>query len=171
MGACMLKRLVATISMALIGAPALAIECPIQHAIYEQPGGDVRLSFSALPEDAAANQIAAFSIAIKGVTARFDGGIYLPNGFGQPNGAVGLDCSGADGEQCGFWDGVVYALGADGIEEYPYDAEIELEAQPAPRQVLLPEFAVNVWYSMMRQEAFAGERNVLDSFTLAACAK
>ncbi len=67
--------------------------------------------------------------------------------------------------------GVVYALGADGIEEYPLDAEIALAAQLAPRQVLLPQFAVNVWYSSMRQDAFAGERNVLDTFTLAACAK
>lgn len=167
----MMKTLVATIAMALIAGPALAIECPILHAIYEQPGGDVRLSFTGLPEDAAANQIAAFSIAIRDVSARFEGGIYLPNGFGQPNGAVGLDCSGADGEQCGFWEGVVYALGADGIEEYPHDAEIALAAQLAPRQVLLPQFAVNVWYSSMRQDAFAGERNVLDTFTLAACAK
>ncbi|MBL8594233.1 MAG: hypothetical protein JNK01_16230 [Devosia sp.] len=167
----MMKTLVATIAMALIAGPALAIECPISHAIYEQPGGDVRLSFTGLPEDAAANQIAAFSIAIRDVSARFEGGIYLPNGFGQPNGAVGLDCSGADGEQCGFWEGVVYALGADGIEEYPHDAEIALAAQLAPRQVLLPQFAVNVWYSSMRQDAFADERNVLDTFTLAACAK
>ena len=167
----MLKRLLATISLILTAGPALAIECPIPHAIYEQPGGDVRLTFRALPEDAAVNQIAAFSITIKDVTAKFEGGIYLPNGFGQPNGAVGLDCTGAEGEQCGFWEGVVYALGADGIEEYPHDAELALETQMAPRQVLLPEFAVNVWYSMMRGDAFADERNVLDTFTLAACAK
>ncbi|OEO28309.1 hypothetical protein VW23_005345 [Devosia insulae DS-56] len=167
----MLKRLVAIMSMAVIAGPALAIECPIPHAIYEQPGGDVRLSFTALPEDAAANQIAAFSIAIKDVSAKFDGAIYLPNGFGQPNGLVGHDCTGAEGEQCEFWDGVVYALGADGIEEYPHDAEIALAAQMAPRQVLLPQFAVNVWYSSMRQDAFADERDVLDTFTLAACAR
>lgn len=167
----MLKRLAAVLVVAFSAAPALAIECPISHAIYEQPGGDVSLRFTALPEDAAVNQIAAFSIAIDGVTAKFDGAIYLPNGFGQPNGVVGLDCTGADGEQCGFWEGVVYALGGDGIEEYPHDAEIGLAAQMAPRQVLLPQFAVNVWYSLLRQDAFADERNVLDTFTLAACAK
>jgi len=166
-----LKRLTAFLAAVLCAGPALAIECPIQHAIYEQPGGDVTLRFTALPEDAAANQIAAFEIAIKGVEARFDGAIHIPNGFGQPGGSVGLDCTGADGEQCGFWEGVVYALGAHGIEEYPYDADVTLEAQMAPRQLLLPEFAVNVWYSKMRQEAFAGERNVLDTFTLAACAR
>jgi hypothetical protein len=167
----MLKRLVAIISMAVTAGPALAIECPIPHAIYEQPGGDVRLSFTALPEDAAANQIAAFSIGIKGVAAKLEGGIYLPNGFGQPNGTLGLDCTGAEGEQCEFWDGVVYALGAVGIEEYPHNAELPLAAQMAPRQVLLPQFAVNVWYSMLRGEAFAGERDVLDTFTLAACTR
>lgn len=165
------KWLAAMAVAALCSGPARAIECPIRHAIYEQPGGEVRLSFGALPEDAAANQIAAFEIGIAGVEATFEGAIHLPNGFGQPHGSVGLNCSGTDGEQCGFWDGVIYALGADGIEEYPYDPDIEIEAQLAPRQLLLPEFAVNVWYSTMRQEAFAGERNVLDSFTLAACAR
>jgi hypothetical protein len=164
----MMKTLVATIAMALIAGPALAIECPISHAIYEQPGGDVRLSFTSLPEDAAANQIAAFSIAIRDVSARFEGGIYLPNGFGQPNGVVGLDCSGADGEQCGFWRESSTRLGRMALRNIP---TIALAAQLAPRQVLLPQFAVNVWYSSMRQDAFAGERNVLDTFTLAACAK
>lgn len=166
-----MQRFLAVLAMGLSTGPALAIECPITHAIYEQPAGEVSLSFSALPEDAAVNQIAAFSIAIKGVTAKFEGAIYLPNGFGQPNGVVGLDCIGAEGEQCEFWNGVVYALGADGIEEYPHDAEIALAAQTAPRQVLLPQFAVNVWYSRLRQEAFADERNVLDTFTLATCAR
>lgn len=129
------------------------------------------LRFSGLPHDGAANQIAAFSIGIEGVATRLDGAIHIPNGFGQPHGSVGLDCTGAEGEECGFWEGVMYALGSDGIIEYPYDADLGLAAQMAPQQLLLPEFAVNVWYSMMRGEAFEGERNVLDTFTLAACAK
>ncbi len=171
MGVSVLQRLFAGLAAVLCAGPALAIECPIPHAIYEQPGGEVSLRFSALPRDAAANQIAAFDIAIKGVEARLQGAIHIPNGFGQPGGSVGLDCTGVDGEQCRFWEGVVYALGPGGIEEYPHDAEIALEAQMAPHQVLLPQFAVNVWYSLLRQEAFADERNVLDTFTLAACAK
>jgi hypothetical protein len=166
-----MKRLGAILAAGLLSGPALAIECPITHAIYEQPGRHVTLGFRALPGDAAPNQIAAFEIKIEGVDARFEGDIYLPNGFGQPNGVVGLNCTGAEGEECGFWEGVVYSLGPDGISEYPHDAEIELDHQMAPQQVLLPQFAVNVWYSMMRQEAFSGERNVLDTFTLVACAK
>lgn len=167
----MMTKLAAILAVGLMGGPALAIECPIQHAIYEQPGGTVSLHFGPLPEDAAANQIAAFDIRIEGVTARFDGAIHVPNGFGQPHGSVGLNCSGAEGETCGFWEGVVYALGPDGIGEYPDDPDVPIDRQMAPRQLLLPQFAVNVWYSMMRQEAFADERDVLDTFTLAACAK
>jgi hypothetical protein len=167
----MMKRFAAIAVLGLWGGPALAIECPIQHAIYEQPGGQVTLRFSGLPRDGAANQIAAFTVKIDGVTARLDGAIHIPNGFGQPHGSVGLDCTGAEGEECGFWEGVMYALGPDGIIEYPYDADLGLAAQMAPQQLLLPEFAVEIWYSMLRGEAFAGERNVLDTFTLAACAK
>lgn len=166
-----MKRLAAILAAGLISGPALAIDCPVSHAIYEQPGGAVSLHFSAVPQDAASNQIASFDIRIDGVTATFDGGIHIPNGFGQPHGAVGLNCTGAEGEDCRFWEGVVYALGTDGIGEFPYDPDLSLDQQMAPQQMLLPQFAVDVWYSMMRQEAFPGERNVLDTFTLAACAK
>lgn len=166
-----MKSLAATLLILLAAQPALAIECPIQHAIYDQPGRHVTLAFSGLPEDAAANQIAAFTIGIHDVTSKFEGAIYLPNGFGQPLGVVGQDCTGAEGEDCGFWSGNVYALGPDGIADYPYDADTPLEAQMAPQQILLPEFASNVWYSSMRQVAFDGARNVLDAFTLATCAK
>lgn len=165
--------------MRLMGAAALvlamtgqagAIDCPLPQAIYEQPGGQVVLRFAEVPRDGAANQIADFAIEMAGVSAKLDGAIYIPNGFGQPYGMVGLDCTGAEGEECGFWEGIVYALGGDGIEEFPWDPNLAPGQQLAPRQVLLPAFASNVWYSMLRQSAFEGERDVLDTFTLTTCA-
>ena len=165
-------RLVGTIAaVALVSGPALGIECPVSHAIYEQPGRQVAMHFSQVPRDGAPNQIAAFDIHIEGVSAKLHGDVYIPNGFGQPHGFVGEDCTGAEGEQCEFWDGIVYALGADGIEELPWSFDTPAIQQMAPRQVLLPGFASNVWYSMLRGDAFEGARTVLDTFTLAACAK
>jgi hypothetical protein len=164
-----MKLMAAVLTLALTG-PAMAIECPLTHAVYDQPGRQVTMHFSAVPRDGAANQIANFSIRIEGVDSKFEGGVYLPNGFGQPLGDVGQDCT-EESTNCSFWSDKVYALGADGIEDFPYDADIEPGRQMAPQQVLLPGFAANVWYSMLRGDAFEGERTVLDVFTLAACAK
>jgi len=159
------------ILMAGLAVPAMALECPQAHAVYEQPGGQVMLRFSEVPRDATANQIADFSIDIEGVDSPFAGGIFIPNGFGQPYGSVGHDCAGDIEEACRFWEGVVYALGSSGIEEFPWDPDLPLEDHMAPQQVLLPGFASNVWYSMERQQAFEGDRMVLDVFALVACAR
>jgi len=164
------KRLAAILTVGLVATPALAIECPLTHAIYEQPGRQVTMHFADVPRDGAANQIAYFTIAIEGVDSKFDGGVYLPNGFGQPLGDVGQDCT-EESTDCSFWSDKVFALVDGGIADFPYDADIEPGTAMAPQQVLLPGFASNVWYSMLRGEAFEGERQVLDVFTLAACAK
>jgi hypothetical protein len=157
--------------LAALAGPAQAIECPLTHALYEQPGRQVTLRFADVPRDAASNQIASFAVRIEGVDAAYEGGIHIPNGFGQPQGSIGQQCPEAGSEECRFWEGIVYALGADGIEEFPYDPDLTGDAYRAPQQVLLPGFASNVWYSMERGAAFEGERVVLDVFTLAACAK
>jgi hypothetical protein len=150
--------------------PAAAIECPITHARYEQEGSGWSLRFMPVPEDGAANQIAAFTITMPGAPETvFDGGIYIPNGFGQPHGDIRLDPGENSGEP--FGEGVVYALLDGGIAEYPWDPEAAREATLAPQQILLPQFASNVWYSMLRESAFADDKTVLDIFTLATCAK
>ena len=166
-----MKLVGAIAAVALVSGPALGIECQQAHAVYDQPGRQVMLHFSEVPRDGAANQIANFSIRIEGVDSKFEGGIYVPNGFGQPRGVVGQDCGAEWSAECRFWDGPVYALGAEGIMEFAWDPNIASEEQMAPQQVLLPGFGSNVWYSMERQAAFEGERTVLDVFTLAACAK
>ncbi len=170
---------------AMVG-PGLAIECPITHAIYGQSTSAAQIRFHEIPRGSASNQIAAFRMEIGGTEARFDGAIHIPNGFGQPNGTLGRDCPKPDAEgteaavpdegeispnYCDFWSGVVYALGAEGIVEYPWDPDLYDSDQMAPQQLLLPEFAVNVWYSMLRGPAFDGDKMVLDVFQLTACAK
>lgn len=166
----MLKLLVTGVAVVAMVVPAAALECPVSHAIYGQKGSEASLHFAPVPQDGASNQIAAFEVFLPQVTARFIGAIHIPNGFGQPHGSVDQGCTGAENEQCEFWGGVVYASGADGVVEFPYDPDLPLKDQMAPQQMLLPEFAVTVWYSSFR-EAFSGDRDVLDVFTLAACAK
>lgn len=166
-----MRLMTATALVLAMGGQAAAIECPVSHAIYEQPGGQVVLRFSVVPPAAPANQIAYFSLRIDGVDGRLDGAIHVPNGYGQPTGSIGLDCHGAGDASCWLWEGVVYALGDSGIVEYPWDPDLPVDQQMAPQQLLLPELAPTLWYSKLRETAFAGDRQVLDTFTLAACAK
>ncbi|MGV3490281.1 MAG: hypothetical protein ACO1OG_03080 [Devosia sp.] len=167
----MMRMFAAVLLAGLSTGPGLALECQQAHAVYEQPGRQVMLHFSPVPRDGAANQIANFSIRIEGVDSTFEGGVYIPNGFGQPLGDIGQDCGEEWTEECRFWEGKVYALADGGIVDFPHDAELTPEEWMAPQQVLLPGFASNVWYSMERGAAFEGDRDVLDVFTLAACAK
>lgn len=151
-------------------AQAAAIECPITHALYGQEGSDWSLRFMPVPDDGAANQIAAFEITMPGAPETvFDGGIYIPNGFGQPRGEIRLDPEENSSEP--FWAGVVYALIDGTIAEFPWDPEQARDAIVSPQQILLPQFASSVWYSMLRESAFADDRTVLDTFVLRTCVK
>lgn len=174
----MLKPLILSAALALT-TPALAIECPVSHAIYAQRASEWQLHFSDVPRDGAANQIAAFRIVVPNDDTPFDGGIYIPNGFGQPLGDIGRDCPllGEDDvpdadatEACRFWNGQVYALVDGSITEFPYNFD-EPDTVMAPAEILLPGFAANVWYSMLRDTAFTDGSELTDSFQLATCAK
>lgn len=162
----MMKLLLAGLALWGGVSPALALECPLSHAIYGQAGNDTVMRFHPLPEDAAANQILAFKLLLGGTEAMFDGGVYIPNGFGSALGSIGLDCADDFDADCRFWEGTVYALVNDGIAELPHEAD-----QMAPAEVLLPQFAQNVWYSAFRNAAFGVDLELRDVFTLKACAK
>lgn len=163
-----MRAMVAAAMVLTVAGQAAAIECPITHAIYEQPGGKVGLRFQPVPHDAAVNQIAAFRVTLPGSTV-LKGSIYIPNGFGQPHGDIRVDAADLSGEP--LWEGVVYALIDGAITEYPWDPETVGEDPVSPQQILLPVFGAHVWYSMLRQTAFAEDGMVYDTFTLAACAK
>ncbi len=150
---------------------ALAIECPLSHAIYGQPTSATRAIFFQPDRDWAANQIAGFRLEIAGTS--YDGTVHMPNGFSQPKGRLTRDCApdDTDTDACTFWDGIVYALVDGRIAELPHFVEDVPVDEMAPQQLLLPGFAANVWYSMLREEAFPGDDMVTDTFDLVACAK
>ena len=165
----MRAMMAATLVLATMGQAA-AIECPMTHALYGQQGSDWSMRFTPVPQDAAANQIAAFTITMPGAPETvFDGGIYIPNGFGQPHGDVRLDP--AENSGAAFWEGVVYALVDESIAEFRWDPDLPRDAIISPQQILLPQFASAVWYSTLRETAFADDRTVLDTFVLKTCVK
>ena len=169
----MLKPLaLAAALVASITAPAaMAIECPLSHAIYGQSTSTARVIFFQPDRDWAANQIAGFRLEIAGTS--YDGTVHMPNGFSQPKGRLTKDCAedDTDTDACTLWDGVVYALVDGRIAELPHWVEDVPADDRAPQQILFPGFAANVWYSMLREEAFPGEDMVTDTFDLIACAK
>ena len=172
----MRSMIAAALMLGTIGQAA-AIECPITHALYQQEGGDWTMRFRPVPEDGAANQIAAFTLTMPGAPETvFDGGIYIPNGFGQTHGDIRRDP--ADSEP--FWEGVVYALVDGRITEFPFDPERSRDVPMSPQQILLPLFASTVWYSGLRASEFTEraaldtatlETFTLDAFKLATCVK
>ena len=166
-------------SLALAGS-AHAADCRLEQAVYENTSSGWQLRFTAVPRDGAANQLAAFELATPGVTGAFTGGIYVPNGFGQPMADVGLDCPVYDEESdpvepateapsCSFWTGSIYQLADGGMGVFTYDGET-FSVPRAPEALLLPEFAGGVWYSRFRNDAFTDTREVGDVFVFKSCA-
>jgi hypothetical protein len=171
----MLKPLALAATLALstpaLAQGALAIECPLSHAIFGQSTSATRIIFFQPDRDWAANQIAGFRLEIAGTS--YDGTVHMPNGFSQPKGRLTKDCASddTDTDACTFWDGIVYALVDGRIAELPHFVEDVPADEMAPQQLLLPGFAANVWYSMLREAAFPGDDMVTDTFDLVACAK
>jgi hypothetical protein len=166
----MRSMMAAALILGMMGQ-AEATECPITQGLYGQEGSDWSLRFMPVPEDGAANQIAAFTITMPGAPETvFDGGIYIPNGFGRAYGVVMLDAE-RDSNSPPFWEGPVYALVYGSIEEFPWDPDQPRDSSVPPDQILLPQFASNVWYSRLREAAFDDDKNLLDTFSLVGCVK
>lgn len=162
----MLKT-VLVVAMALAPMGAAAAECRLGKAIYTQPGTEWELHFTPVPQGSVANMTGAFSIAVPGTDKVLAGGVFQPNGYSSSLGVLELDCpeDGLDDRtECTLWQGIVYAGDDDGIVVLP-----DSEEATAPRQVLLPQFAANIWYSTLR-EHFIEAPMPLDVFTYSGCA-
>ena len=156
--------------LGLTTAPSVfALDCPINRAIYTQNAPGWVLTLSAPGEDGAANEFAAVTITAPNGITPFEGGIYQPNGFGSTLLSLSQGCPAddPDAEECRAYEGTLYALGAEGIEMLPLD--FEHRSAPAPRQLLLPDFAAGRWYSLDRDKAFTETDGPSDVFTLSGC--
>ncbi|WP_421762070.1 hypothetical protein [Devosia sp.] len=149
-----------------MGSVVQAEECPLGRATYAQPGGVWQVVVSPRPEDGASNQFAAIRLIGPKDFPPYEGGLFVPNGFGQPMASLAPACVEGGATECVGYDDVIYALMPGGIEVFPYSFE---QPMMAPQQILLPGFAGGVWYSPYREAAFAIEPGLLDVFTLETC--
>lgn len=162
----MVRTLVIVVACAL-SVPTLAQDCTLENARYIQSDSGWTLTFEPVSREAAANETASFSINLPASPLVLDGGIYRPNGFGSAQYSIQGPCS-LDGDTlCSFVEGpspTVYANTESGVSMI--DDE---EGARAPRQIVLPQLAESIWYSMYRNSEFGDDVDPSDVFTLSGC--
>ena len=129
--------------------------CPLERATYGQPGDSWVLEITPRPADGAANEFVGVKLTGPEGFPPYEGGIFVPNGFGQPMVDLAPQCGAGGTAGCVSYSDVIYALMPMGIEQFPYDFNAPVTA---PAQILFPGFAAGVWYSPYREAAFSKPR-------------
>lgn len=160
--------MIRTLAIALALMPGLAVgaDCTISNARYEHDQTAWYLSFKPVPKMSAPNQTAAFIIEMPNSDVTLEGAVHRPNGFGSPLWSIDGPCSETSAERCSFVEGNPAAYGNYGGKVDWFD---DTAGAKAPDQLILPQLAVSLWYSMYREMEFAPDANEGDVFTLVGC--
>jgi hypothetical protein len=154
------------LAIALLGGVAQAAECTISNARYEHDQAAWWLSFKPVPKFSAPNQTTAFIIEMPNSNVTLEGAVHRPNGFGSPLWSISGPCSEESTETCTFVEGNPAAYGNYGGKVGWFDDALGAKA---PDQLILPQLAMSLWYSMYRGTEFVQENNEGDVFTLTGC--
>lgn len=152
--------------LAMVPGVVTGAECTISNARYEHDQAAWYLSFKPVPKMSAPNQTAAFIIELPNSDVTLEGAIHRPNGFGSPLWSIDGPCSETSTDRCTFVEGNPAAYGNYGGK---VDWFVDAAGAKAPDQLILPQLAVSLWYSMYREMEFAPDANEGDVFTLASC--
>lgn len=168
-----MKAMTIAALLAAVAGTANAAECEMEKAVYGQPGSNWVLRFTPVPRDAAVNQVAAFTVELPNSGDTLVGAVHEPNGYGSSAGSIDSPACSAteaeladDPELCELWRATVYALDGDVLGQLAKD-----DSTPAPAQILLPDFAQAVWYSLRREAEWVGEQSPGDAFVFTECAE
>lgn len=118
--------------------PAMAAECPQEHAIYADSKGAYTLTFE--PVDlASSSSTHRFSVKVKQGGAVLDGYVMPSDTVERTNGMLFYNCpdgdvTGADLAACTVWQGVIYGNDQGKLQLLPQQG-----AKAAP-EILLPGF-------------------------------
>ena len=154
------------LAFGLLGGVAQAAECTISNARYEHDQAAWYLSFKPVPKFAAPNQMAAFIIEMPNSGVTLEGAVHRPNGFGSPLWSIEGKCAEDSAESCTFLEGNPAAYGNYGGKDDWFD---DTPGARAPDQLILPQLAMSLWYSMYRGTEFTSDGDEGDVFTLAGC--
>ena len=156
----------AVLAFLLLTGAAHAAECTISNGRYEHDQAAWYLSFKPVPKFVAPNQTAAFIIEMPNAGVTLEGAVHRPNGFGSPLWSIEGPCSEGSAEGCSFVEGNPAAYGNYGGKVDWFD---DTAGARAPDQLILPQLAVSLWYSMYRETEFEQDNNEGDVFTLVGC--
>jgi hypothetical protein len=160
-------RLTVLATLLLVSA-AQAAECSITNARYEHDQAAWWLSFKPVPRISAPNQTTAFIIELPNAQVTLEGAIHRPNGFGSPLWTISGPCSEESTDTCTFVN-----EGSNPAAYGNYGGKVDWfddsAGAKAPDQLILPELAVSLWYSMYRGTEFDVDGDVGDVFTLNGC--
>jgi hypothetical protein len=154
------------LAVVLLTGSAQAAECTISNARYEHDQAAWWLSFKPVPKFSAPNQTAAFIIEMPNSDVVLEGAVHRPNGFGSPLWSISGPCSEDSAESCSFVEGNPAAYGNYGGKVDWFDDTLGAKA---PDQLILPQLAVSLWYSMYRGMEFVSDGNEGDVFSLTGC--
>lgn len=157
---------VAMVAVLAMSSVVQAEDCPLERATYGQPGDSWVLEITPRPVDGAANEFVGVKLTGPEGFPPHEGGIFVPNGFGQPMVDLAPQCGAGGTAGCTSYSDVIYALMPLGIEQFPYDFNAPVMA---PEQILFPGFAAGVWYSPYRQTAFSEDHGLGDAFSFVSC--
>ena len=158
-------RLIVSAGLLLTGG-AQAAECTISNARYEHDQAAWYLSFKPVPKFVAPNQTAAFIIEMPNSGVTLEGAVHRPNGFGSPLWSISGPCAEDSAESCSFVEGNPAAYGNYGGKVDWFD---DVAGAKAPDQLILPQLAMSLWYSMYRGTEFVSDGDEGDVFTLIGC--
>ena len=119
-----------------------------------------------MPKFVAPNQTVAFIIEMPNSNVTMEGAVHRPNGFGSPLWSIQGPCSEDSTESCSFVEGNPAAYGNYGGKVDWLD---DARGAKAPDQVILPDLARSLWYSMYRGAEFQTDGSEGDVFTLTGC--
>lgn len=156
------------LALLLLTGAAQAAECTISNARYEHDQAAWYLSFKPVPRFVATNQTVAFIIEMPNSNVTLEGAIHRPNGFGSPLWTIQGPCSETSTDSCAFVN-----EGSNPAAYGNYGGKVDwlddTKGAKAPDQVILPELAVSLWYSMYREMEFQPDAGEGDVFTLTGC--
>lgn len=135
----------------VLATPAVANDCPLAQAIYDQAETGFTLKFRPVTREDGLSTSNVFEMTVPGVDKRVLGDVMWGNGFSRPMGYLRYNCQ-ADDEPveednlCIRWKGIVYAVTDGKIELLPE------ENSPAPEQLILSNLGQRIRYSGLIEE-------------------
>lgn len=107
-----------TVALISLASPAAALDCRQDKAIYSDEAKSLALRFTPATSDAVATSH-TFSLTLAKAALDLTGVVLPADGALRANGLLMYQCpdgdvTGADLAKCTIWDGVFYAISADG---------------------------------------------------------